>query len=215
MCGGPTSAQTELQQSESDFYKNQIAAYNTAYQNFSQIQSVLNAQFAPILAKGPGQWGYTPEETAAYNTQIAEGTGRNYDQAQRALQENIAAEGGAGAGNVNVTSGTTDQLKEELAAQAAGEQSSEQLGVTTSGYALGRQRYDQAIQGEEALAAGWNPNAFSGSAVNAGNLASSEANTIAQQQNAMWGSVLGALGGVAGSAAGGWGQSGFKKPAGW
>jgi len=65
MCGGPTSTQTELQQEEADFYRNQISAYQTAYQNFSQIQSVLNAQFAPVLVKGPGQYGYTPEETAA------------------------------------------------------------------------------------------------------------------------------------------------------
>lgn len=215
MCGGPTATQTDLQQSESDFYKNQINAYNTAYSNFKEIQDTLNAQFAPTLAKGPGQMGYTPQELAALNTQAAEGTGRNYNAAERALQENIAAQGGAGAGTTNITSGPTQQLKEQMASQAAQEQSNEQLGITTSGYDIGRQQYTQAIQGEEALAAGWNPNAFSGSAVNAGSAAASEANTIAAQQNSVWGSVLGALGGVAGSAAGGWGTSGFKKPAGW
>ena len=59
--------------------------------------------------------------------------------------------------------------------------------------------WGEAIKGTEALAAGWNPNAFSSSAVNAGNSAASMANTIAQQQNSIWGSVLGGLGGIAGS----------------
>ena len=209
MCGGPTSTQQELQQEEADFYKNQIQAYNTAYSNFSAIQNTLNAQFDPILKKGPGQMGYTPEELAALNTQASEGTGRNYNQAQRALQENIAAQGG-GTSPVNITSGPAQQLKEQMASQAAREASNEQLGITTSGYDIGRQMWGQAVQGEEALAAGWNPNSFSSSTVNAGSAAASEANTIAQQQNAIWGSVLGALGGVAGSAAGGWAMGGFK-----
>ena len=202
MCGGPSATQQNLQQEEADFYKNQISAYNTAYKNFSDIQAVLNQQFAPILAKGIGQFGYTPEEEAALRTQSGEGTARYFDQAQRALQQRIAAQGG-GTSNVNITSGGNQALQAELAAAGAQESARENLGITTSGYDLGRQEYTGAIQGEEALAAGWNPNAFSKSAVDSGSAAASEANTIAQQQNSMWGSVLGALGGIAAGPAAG------------
>lgn len=212
MCGGPTGTQQELQQEEADFYKNQIDAYNKAYANFSQIQDVLTKQFAPILAAGPGQYGYTPAEDTALRTQAGEGTVQNYTQAQRALQQRIAAQGG-GTSNVNITSGGNRALQEELATAGAQESSRENLGITTSGYDLGRQMWAGAIQGEEGLGQAWNPNQFSASTVNAGNAAASEANTIAQQQNQMWGSVLGALGGVAGAAAGNLNVGPFKSVA--
>ena len=211
MCGGPSATQKELQQEEADFYKTQIDAYNKAYGNFTQIQNALNQQFAPILAAGPGQMGYTPTELNALRTQATEGTAQGYAAAQRALQQRIAAQGG-GTSNVNITSGGSQKLQGDLAAAAARESSSENLGITTSGYDLGRTLWNTAIQGEENLAAGWNPNTFSGSTVNAGSAASSMANTITQQQNSVWGSVLGALGGVAANAAVGWATGGFKMP---
>lgn len=196
MCGGPSSAQTEMQQEEAAFYQTQIQAYNNAYKNFSELQDVLQQQFAPILAAGPGQFGYTPAETNALRTESTEGTAQNFATAQRALQQRIAAQGG---GTSNITSGGAQQLQEELSSATAAEQSRENLGITTSGYDLGRQMWQGAVSGTEQLASGWNPNAFSQSTVSAGAAAASEANTIAQQQNAMWGSVLGALGGVASS----------------
>jgi len=213
MCGGPTSTQQQLQQSESDFYQNQINAYNTAYSNFKDIQATLNQQFAPILAAGPGQFGFTPAETAALRTQATEGTAQGYAAAQQALQQRMATLGG-GTNTINMAGGPMTQVQGQLASQAAAQQSQQQLGITTAGYQQGRANWQNAISGEQALAAGWNPNAFSGSATSAGGLASSEANTIAQQQNQMWGSVLGALGGVAGSMAGGWATGGFKLPGG-
>lgn len=201
MCGGPSGTQMQLQQEEADFYANQIQAYNTAYTNFSQLQSTLNAQFQPILQKGPGQFGYTPQENTALETQANQGTATRYAQAATALNEQIAARGG-GNDLTNINSGGAAQLSEELASGAAATQSAEELGITQSGYDIGRQQYQEAVQGEEELAAGWNPNSFAGSTVNAGNAAASEANTITQQQNSMWGAVIGALGGVAGSVVG-------------
>lgn len=72
--------------------------------------------------------------------------------------------------------------------------------------------WQNAIQGYQNLAQGWNPNAFAGSTISAGTAAGNEANTIAQQQNQMWGSILGAIGGIGGAAAGGWAAGGFKMP---
>ena len=208
MCGGASSTQEALQSEEAAFYQKQIDAYDKAYSQFSDISSALKAQFDPILARGYGQMGYTPGEEAALRTQATEQTATNYNQAAQALGEENATMGG---GNIiNQTGGPQEGMRERLATTAAGEQSKEQLGITTAGYDLGRSMWTQALQGEEALAAGWNPNAFSGSTVNAGNAAASEANTIAAQAMSPWTSVLGAVGGIAGQAAGGWANHGFK-----
>ena len=181
MCGGPSSAQTAMQQSEADFYKTQIQAYNKAYANFSELQDVLKQQFQPILDRGAGQMGYTPDELTALRTQATEGTATNFQAAQRGLQQRIAAQGG-GTSNVNITGGPSQQLQEELASATAAEQSKENLGITQSGYDVGREMWGEAVKGTEGLASGWNPNSFSQSTVSAGNAATSEANTIAEQK---------------------------------
>jgi hypothetical protein len=188
-----------LQTEEADFYKTQIDAYKTAYSKYSDLSDAIEKQFAPILAKGPDQFGYSPTEETALRTQATEGTASSYAAASRVLAERRAAMGG-GTSNVNLTSGAAESERARLASFAADTESQQNLGITTSGYDLGRQMWGNAVQGTMQLASGWNPNAFSASATGAGQQASSQANTIAQQQQSAWGSVLGALGGVAGQA---------------
>ena len=196
MCGGPSDTQMELQTEEANFLATQVSAYNTAYKNFSTIQDTLNKQFDPILKAGPGQRGFTDAERTDLNTQATQGTARNYAHAKQALQNDIATEGG-GTSNINLTSGASDQYREELASTAAGSESDQQLQLEEADYALGRQNYEGAVQGEEALAAGWNPNSFGNTANNSAGVANSEANTVASEQNSLWNGVLGALGGIA------------------
>jgi len=193
----------KLQDEEANFYATQIDAYKTAYSNFKNLQDRLNAQFAPVIAKGPNQFGFSDAEVANLNSIATEGTARNYASAKQALQQSIATAGG-GTSNVNLTSGATATLQEQLANQAAGMESVQQQQIQQAGYALGHQEYQEAIGGEEALAAGWNPNTFSGSATSAAGSANQVASQIAQEQQAPWGAVLGALGGIAGQAAGSW-----------
>jgi hypothetical protein len=208
MCGGPTSAQTANQQAQADFYQKQISAYDTAYSQFKDLQAQIKSQLQPILQAGPGQFGYTPDETTALRTQATQGTSEAYAGAQRALQQRIATLGG-GTSNVNMTGGPMAQVSGELASTAAQESSRENLGITTSGYDLGRQMWQNAISGTQALAQGWNPNAFGATTINAGTAAGNEANVIAQQRNQMWGSILGAVGGIGGGMAGGWMMKGM------
>jgi hypothetical protein len=200
MCGGATGTQNKLQQEEADFYANQISAYKSAYSKFSDISDKLSAQFDPIIKAGPGQMGYTQGELTDLNTMAAECTAGYYKQAAKAAAEGEATLGG-GTSNVNITSGAAGDLRAKIAAAAAGQSAQQRLQIQQSGYDVGRQQWQNAIQGEESLAAGWNPNAFSQSATGAGNTASSMANTIAQQQQSAWQSVIGAVGGVAGQAA--------------
>lgn len=193
----------QLQQEEADFYKTQIDAYKTAYSKYSDLSDAIQKQFQPIIDAGPGQFGYTPTEEAALRTQATEGTAQGYAAASRTLAEQRAALGG-GTSNVNTTSGAAGAERARLAALGARTESQQNLGITTSGYDLGREMWSNAMSGTMQLAQGWNPNQFSSSATNAGHQASDEANTINQQQISAWGSVVGALGGIAGTAAGGW-----------
>lgn len=213
MCGGPSATQMDLQAEEADFYKTQVTAYNTAYTNFSQIQDALNKQFAPILAKGPNQYGFDATEDQTLRTQADQGTAQGYAKAKTALQESQATQGG-GTSNINVTGGPQGEQDEELVAAGAGTMSAENLGITQAGYGQGYDEWKGAVAGEEDLAAGWNPNAFSGSANSSAKTANDEANTITSEQESVWGNVLGALGGAVGTAAGGWATGGFKMPGG-
>lgn len=201
MCGGPTTAQENLQNEEAAFYQNQVSAYNTAYSNFSQISNQLQNMYAPILAKGPDQQGFSPGETEQLNAQATQGTAANYGAASKALSESIGAQGG-GTSNENITGAGANALKEELASTGASAQSAQETQIQEADYAQGHQDYEQAVAGDESLASGWNPNAFAGSATNAGNAEENTAGAIAQEQDSVWNSVFSALGGVAGAAVG-------------
>jgi hypothetical protein len=203
MCGGPSSTELKLQDEEANFYATQIDAYHTAYGNFKTLQDRLDAQFAPIIAKGPNQFGFSDGELQNLNSIATEGVARNYGSAKRALQESIATQGG-GTSNVNQTSGESNQLQEDLASTAAGVESGQQQQIQEAGYSLGHQEWQEAVSGEEDLAAGWNPNAFAGSATSSGKVASDTAASITAEGNSLWGPIIGALGGIAGKAAGSW-----------
>lgn len=204
MCGGPTQQQLDLQTEEANFYRTQVEAYNTAYANFKTLQDALNQQFAPVLAAGPGQKGFTTAEENDLKAQAKTGTAINFQHAAEAANANVAARGG-GNDLTNITSGGAAQLNNELAATAAATESAQELGVDEANYATGRANYDKAVSGEEELAAGWNPNSFAGSADSAGKVASDQANEIAKEQQSVWGNVMGALSGVAGQ----WAGAGF------
>lgn len=199
MCGGPTSTQQKLQASEAAFYDKQIAAYDKAYANFSDLQGALKKQFDPIINAGPGQMGYTDAQRTDLNTLATGGTAGYYNQALKALGSQRATLGG-GTSNINQTSGAAEAERARIAQTAAGQEAQQRLNIESTGYDIGRTQYQQAVAGEEALAQAWNPNSFASSTVSAGGLANEEANTIAQQQQSAWGTVLSSLGGIAGMA---------------
>ena len=82
MCGA-TAAQTNLQNEQAQFYQtaNQEAAqtYGEDQALLQQMQSV----YAPILAKGPNQEGFSAAETQDLNSQAVEGTAENTSRRRR------------------------------------------------------------------------------------------------------------------------------------
>ena len=170
-------------------------------QNFgaqSAVLQQLNNIFTPIAQAGPDQQGFGPQELAALNTEATQGVGQNYTQASQALNNELAAEGG---GNAYLPTGAAAALKGQLATSAANQTSQEQLGITQANYNQGRQNWQNATAGLNALAQEYNPNAIAGEATNANQGAFGEASNIQQQENQEQSAIAGGIAGLAMSAA--------------
>jgi hypothetical protein len=192
MCGA-TDEQKNLQAEQAQFYSEMTKSYKEKYANQAGIYGKLSAVFDPILAKGPSQKGFSDEESNNLNAQAVEGTAENYQQAARAVNEHLATLGG---GDLPMPTGGEIQLKSQVANSAAREQSQEQNKILADDYATGRNNFEQATAGEEAIAAGEDPTAYANSATGAGNAASNTANEVAQENNSWINAALGAAGSI-------------------
>jgi hypothetical protein len=204
MCG-PSAAQTTIQQDQINLLQNISNQNSTVFGESQGILNNLNKTFAPILAAGPNQPGFSQPELTSMNTQATEGTAGNYATAQKNLQENQDAEGG---GNNFLPSGVNQTQRANLASAGAAEQSQQQQQIVQANYATGRQNFNNAAGVLGQTASTLNPTGTANAAVGAGSAAASTADTIQQQSTSAWTSVLGALGGVASAAVGGMGRGG-------
>ena len=93
MCGA-TGAQTQIQQEQADFYANATAEAKTAFGEQQGLLSNLESIYNPILAKGPNQKGFSVDEENDLNAQAIDGTAQNYQKAAKAVNGQLAAEGG-------------------------------------------------------------------------------------------------------------------------
>ena len=209
MCGGASSDQTQISDEQQAFYKQLTDQYSTIFGQNQAITGALTKAFTPILAAGPNQTGFDPAEENALRTQNTEGVATNYAQAQRATANALAARGG---GNDLLPSSVDANLIANNANKAAAARSAGDLGITEANYTQGRQNWMSAAGVLGSTAGLLNPNSYSASATDAGGAAASEANAITAQNNSIWNSAIGALGGLAGSAVGGWAAGGFKNP---
>lgn len=210
MCGGPSSTQQQLQTEQANFYSTLTQEYSTVFGETQGILSELTNTFEPILAKGPNQEGFSPEEKANLNTQAIEGTAQNFNQANTALNEKLAAEGG---GDEFLPSGAKEQLNEELSASSSAEQSREESTILSEDYAAGKQQFDEAaavLAGQEAGVGSAAAN-FAGATTGAGSSAEKTASDIASEENSWLTPVMGAVGGILGGAAGNLNVGPFSK----
>lgn len=171
---------------------------STVFGNASSVFQSLQSAYAPIVAAGPNQQGFSGAENAALNTQATEGTAQEYSQAAKQVGTAAAAAGG---GNTYVPSGATEQAQGQLAADAAGNISSQRSQITQANYAQGRQNFFQAAQGLEGADQAFGAaTSASNAATGAGEAASSTANTVAQADNSWMSAVSGIIGSVGGAA---------------
>jgi len=193
MCG-PTKEEKSLEAQQASFSQQLQTDYAQRYGSQTADLNNLNNTLTPIMEAGPDQQGFSPQELAAQNTQAINSTGANYANAARALNGQLAGRGGGGVG---LTSGVDAQLKAQLAGSAAGALSNEQLGITNANYATGRQNFENATAGVNALAGLTNPTPYASEGNQANQGAFGEASTIEQQQAQADAAIFGDITGVA------------------
>lgn len=145
---GPSSQEQQLANQEASLSR-QLSSW--AAQRFGEQSAEftqLNDAFNPIIAGGPSQNGMSEEELSALNTTAIDTTASNYENAARSVANSLAGRGG----DSGLVSGIDTGIKANVAAQAAGALSSEELGIKNENAQLGRQQYWQAIGGKQALA---------------------------------------------------------------
>jgi hypothetical protein len=194
---GATNAQNQIQQQQSDTYKQMTQQAQQVFGNSSQVFNDLMNTFAPTVAAGPNQEGFSAAEKANLESQAITQTGQAYKNAKEAVGNAQSAQGG---GNTGLTSGA--EVGTDLSvANSAAEQTANELGqITEADYQTGRQNYLNATQGIKGATDAFNPATSSASAAtNSGEAAATTANNIATQDNSWMQAVSGALGQVGGA----------------
>lgn len=196
---GPTQQQTELGDAQLAAYKQAADLTSQQYENQQAIFGPLVTQFQSIYAKGPGQKGFSDEETADLNSQAVEGTAENYGNAARAVGETMAARGG---GTNPLPSGVDSAVQANVATSAAQEESRQESQIEAADYSQGYSEWENAGQGLQSIAAGENPLGYESNETSSGSAASSTASEIASEDNSWLNATIGAVGGAAGMASG-------------
>jgi hypothetical protein len=201
LCGA-TPGQQQLASQQTSAY---TTLTNQASSQFGQASGVFNdlvSTFAPIVAAGPNQQGFSPAEVSAMNSQAITNTGQAYRNAKAAVGN---AESSFNGGNDSQTSGGATVGENLSLAENAGNQTASELNnITQQNYATGRQNYFSAASGlANAPSVFGTANQAGSVATGAGEAAEKSTNDVASQNNSWVGAVTGALGNVAGIATGG------------
>ena len=195
-----SSAQTNLANTQAQFYQTMINAYAVQFAGQSAILNSLQAAWDPILKAGPEQPGYSPQLTTSLNTAASDVIANNSASAETALNNDIAARGG---GNAYVPSGAEEQLKAGFLSNEATQQSQATNAITQESYAQGNKNFMAASGALTNTAGLYAPLGYAGATTGAGNAAFGEATTINQENTAWQSALAGALGGIAGGLVGG------------
>jgi hypothetical protein len=200
-CCGATSAQNQIQNQQMSLSNEATSQAQSIFGSDSAAYNQLLNTFSPTVQAGPGQNGFSAQETANLDSQAITANGQAAKNAKQAAGEQQAAAGG---GNTVLPSGTTAATDANIDTAIAGNTANELSGITQAGYAQGAKNYEEAAQGLEAAPGVFNSATGAiGAATGAGSAASQTASGIAQENTSWVSGVTGALGGIAGAALGG------------
>lgn len=196
---GPTAQQTELGDAQLAAYQQATQLTQEQYANQQAIFAPLVSQFQSIYAKGPGQKGFSDEETSELNAQAEEGTAENYGNAARAVGETMASRGG---GTNPLPGGAQEAIQSNIATSAAQEESQQESQIQQADYSQGYNEWENAGQGLETIAAGENPLGYESNETSSGSAAGTTASQIASEDDSWLNATIGAVGSAAGMASG-------------
>jgi hypothetical protein len=198
MCGA-TEDQKDIGSDQKAMYDTLNKNYATAFGEFKELQTALTSVFMPILAAGPSQTGFSPAQETALRTQNAEGVATSYAQGQKATAQALAARGG---GDTLLPSSISANILAGNTNAAAATRATNDLAITNANYDRGFQNWNAAADRLSGVSNSWNPNSFGSTSISGGSAASDTATAIANANNSIWNSVIGAAGAVGGAALG-------------
>jgi hypothetical protein len=209
---GATASQVADEKAQQSLMTQLTQQSQEEFGSASSVFKDLNDTFAPIVAAGPNQQGFSAPEKAVLDSSAIANTGQAYRNASTAVKESNAAVGG---GNIALPSGAEIGRNIEVANAGAAHTSDALNKIDQANYETGRDNYFRAAAGlEQAPSVLSTSNQAGGVAVDSGKAASDTANQIAQADNSWESAVIGGLSGIAGSVATG-GMSNLAKGVGF
>jgi hypothetical protein len=190
MCG-PSSQEQQISSAQESMGNTLQANYNTNYAAQSQDLSKLNNLLTPIANAGPSQTGFAAPELSALQTSAGETIGQNFGNAEKQLNNSLAAEGGGNDASTNF--GAKSELKNTLAAQGANNLSNADTQITNANYEQGNKNWQSATSGLQALGSEYNPNAVAGAATQASGQAMQSATNNANATAQQFGEIAGGI----------------------
>jgi hypothetical protein len=196
---GATPQQKEIADSQQSLMQQMTDQAKQIFGGSSSVFGDLLNTFAPTVAAGPNQRGFSAPEKSALDSSAITNTGEAYTHASRAAREAEAAVGG---GNTYLPGGADIGINTSIANEGAKQTASALNQIDQADFATGRQNYENATKGLESATGVFNPATEGGSAAtNSGEAAAKTANDIATQDNSWVTAVTGALGGIVGDVA--------------
>ena len=217
--GGPSNDQTLLTGEEGSFARLLQADFSEQFADQRDVLAKLNSALSPMIAAGPDQQGFSDKELSALNAKAISSTGGAYRNAEQALGNSIAAHNG---GN-GLETGIDAQLRGTLASEAAGKLADTQTNIALKSYEVGRDNFNRATAGAQALAGLYNPEAYGGLGTSANESAFKSATKVLEMKNAKMAGIGGLLdtgvnaalsfatGGLSNLGDGGWDLGAFAK----
>lgn len=196
MCGA-SSEQKSIEKQQAGLLNQMTQQAQQVFGDSSAVFNDLRDSFAPVVAAGPNQRGFSLPEESALKSGAITNTGQAYRNASQAVREANAAVGG---GNEYLPGGAEIGRNVEVANKFA-ERTADALNkIDVSNYETGRENYFEAAKGLAGATDVFNPATGAGNtAINAGQAASETADKIAQENNSWVSAVTGTLGGIGGA----------------
>lgn len=188
--GGPSAEAKANETAQTNFYNSVVQQQQ---ETFSQQQALLDSIKAvtePILALGPNQYGFTPDEDALLRNQITEGGAKALSDSVNATR--LSTQQASGGAPILPT-GAGEQAEETARVLSAQSTSQALANEKLAGYQQGGQLYSQALSALSGVAQMQSPTSFTSAATGAGDQASSAIKLKDSENSSILSSVLGGV----------------------
>jgi hypothetical protein len=203
LCCGATNQQNEQEQATTQAYNTATAQAQQVFGDSSTAFSDLMKSYAPTVQAGPSQLGFSQQELSSLNSSAITQTGIEAKNEKAALGNSEATAAGTGGSGPVGPGGATIGANLGLAENAGNQTASELSQIQQQDYTVGRQNYQNAVQGLAGATSVFNAaNGATSAATGAGESATTATQNVASAQQSGWQLAAGALGGIAGAALG-------------